>query len=34
VAAALPWLLPLVAALIIVTYVPWLALAVPRAFGF
>jgi tripartite ATP-independent transporter DctM subunit len=33
-AAALPWLLPLVAALLIVTYVPWLALAVPRAFGF
>lgn len=34
VAAALPWLLPLVAALFIVTYVPWLALALPRAFGF
>jgi tripartite ATP-independent transporter DctM subunit len=32
--AALPWLLPLVVALLIVTYVPWLALFVPRAFGF
>jgi len=34
VSAALPWLLPLVAALFIVTLVPWLTLAVPRAFGF
>jgi tripartite ATP-independent transporter DctM subunit len=34
VAAALPWLLPLVAALLVVTFVPWLTLAVPRAFGY
>jgi len=34
VAAMVPWLLPLVIALFIVTYVPWLALSVPRAFGF
>jgi tripartite ATP-independent transporter DctM subunit len=34
VAAVMPWLLPLVVALFIVTYVPWLALSVPRAFGF
>jgi tripartite ATP-independent transporter DctM subunit len=34
VAAVVPWLLPLVVALFVVTYVPWLALSVPRAFGF
>ncbi len=34
VAAATPWLLPLIAGLFIVTYVPWIALGVPRAFGF
>ncbi len=34
VSAALPWLVPLVAALFILTYVPWIALSVPRAFGF
>jgi tripartite ATP-independent transporter DctM subunit len=34
VAAMVPWLLPLVIALFIVTYVPGLALSVPRAFGF
>ena len=34
VAAAVPWLLPLVAALFVITYVPWIALSVPRAFGF
>jgi tripartite ATP-independent transporter DctM subunit len=34
VAAVVPWLLPLVMALFIVTYAPWLALGLPRAFGF
>jgi tripartite ATP-independent transporter DctM subunit len=33
-AAAAPWLLPLVAALVVVTLVPWVTLAVPRALGF
>ncbi len=34
VSAVIPWLVPLVAALFIITYVPWIALSVPRAFGF
>jgi tripartite ATP-independent transporter DctM subunit len=34
VSAVLPWLWPLVIALFIVTYVPWIALSVPRAFGY
>ncbi len=32
--AALPWLVPLVAALFIITYWPWVVLVVPRAFGY
>lgn len=32
--SVLPWLLPLIAGLFIVTYVPGLALSVPRAFGY
>ncbi len=31
--AALPWLLVLIAALIVVTYVPWVSLALPQALG-
>ena len=34
VAAVFPWLLPLVGALLVVTYVPWIALALPRALGY
>jgi tripartite ATP-independent transporter DctM subunit len=34
VSAIVPWLLPLIAALFVVTYVPWLSLALPRAFGY
>jgi TRAP-type C4-dicarboxylate transport system permease large subunit len=34
VASVVPWLLPLIAALFVVTYVPGIALAVPRALGF
>jgi tripartite ATP-independent transporter DctM subunit len=34
VAAVFPWLLPLVVALFVVTYVPWAALALPRALGY
>jgi tripartite ATP-independent transporter DctM subunit len=32
--ATLPFLWPMIAALILVTYVPWTVLAVPRFFGF
>jgi C4-dicarboxylate transporter DctM subunit len=31
--AAVPWLLVLLAALAIVTYVPWVSLVLPRALG-
>jgi len=34
VAAVFPWLLPLVGALLVITYVPWIALALPRALGY
>jgi C4-dicarboxylate transporter DctM subunit len=34
VAAVLPWLLPLIGALFVITYVPWIALALPRALGY
>ncbi len=34
VAAVFPWLLPLVGALLVVTYVPWIALTLPRALGY
>jgi len=32
--ATLPFLWPMLAALILVTYAPWTVLAVPRFFGF
>jgi tripartite ATP-independent transporter DctM subunit len=32
--AAIPWLLPLIGALFIITYWPWAVLVVPRAFGY
>jgi tripartite ATP-independent transporter DctM subunit len=32
--AATPWLLPLVAGLVVLTYWPWVVLALPRAFGY
>jgi tripartite ATP-independent transporter DctM subunit len=34
VAAVLPWLLPLIGALFVITYVPWIALALPHALGY
>jgi len=34
VSAAAPWLVPLIGALFLVTYVPWIALSLPHAFGF
>lgn len=32
--AATPWLLPLVAGLVVLTYWPWVVLVLPRAFGY
>ena len=34
VAAVFPWLLPLIGALFVITYVPWIALALPHALGY
>jgi tripartite ATP-independent transporter DctM subunit len=34
VSAVLPWLLPLVVGLFLVTYLPWVTLALPRALGY
>jgi tripartite ATP-independent transporter DctM subunit len=34
VAAVFPWLLPLVIGLVLITYVPWVTLALPRALGY
>ena len=31
---AVPWLIPLLSALLVLAYVPWLTTVVPRYFGF